>query len=409
MSFLGIILLLFGIVFLIWFVMWARFSGKVKVIGDSPEVLGFLKGKTNKLWYFAHFKYGVSSQLNSGAALKCNKKKYRPIREIMHGVDGGEFALDWFTPKGQADPEAKDDLQNDAPILVLEHGMGGGSGEPYVQKIGLRARNELKWRAVCVIFRGCCGMRLTTAKIYHAGYTEDFHIALSRIHSQYPDAPIMVVGYSMGGNMIAKYLSEQQSSTTVRVPANQVSSKSGIVPGIICAAAVGNPFNLTYVMDHYSEEEKLILGKGLIHYLEKHLDAVKFKEGMDKSVEEFYKKNDYKVNNFDDYFTSKLMGYKDGRDYYSDNGCAQYLDGLKTPVLFINAKNDPVSLYGAIPSDTLSHHPYASCLVTPGGGHLGFFSFCDTMKTFDEEIVIMYLKYKLDEWNKKKGEGKKEE
>lgn len=43
------------------------------------------------------------------------------------------------------------------------------------------------------------------------GFTEDLHIALKEISIRYPNAPIGLAGFSMGGNNIAKYLGERDS------------------------------------------------------------------------------------------------------------------------------------------------------------------------------------------------------
>ena len=396
MDLLRIIVIIFCVLVLTWFLLWIRYAGKVKVVGRSPEVFGFLKGRS--LWYFPHYRIGLIPAVNSQLALTINReKKYRPKRELLTGVDGGEFALDWFTLNGESDSDIKENLPENTPILIIEHGMSGGSNERYVQRIGLRVHRELGWRSACVIFRGCCGTRITTPKVYHGGHTEDFHIALQAIRERFPNAPFFLISYSLGANVMIKYLGEQFSRTHQRVCPAQVVSKAGIIPGILGAVAVGSPYDLGYAVAHYSAAEQTLMGKVLLKFLMKHRDVIDADPRFKNAVSEFYENHDYRVSHFDDVFTSRLHGYKDGKDYYSDASCNQYMDGVNVPLLCISARNDPVSLYGAFPTKEIESNPHIGGLVTPGGAHLGFFSFNSTRRTFDEECAIAFFRYKLAE------------
>ena len=384
---------------LVWFLLWFRYSGKVKSFGQNSKVLDFLHGKENTLYYFAHWKYGLIPNINSAMGLTVGREKYRPKREIIHGLDGGEIGLDWFTLKGEASDDIDDGLSPDAPILVIEHGLSGGSSERYVQKIGLRVRRQINWRSVCILFRGCCGTKLITQRIYHGGQTEDYHVALTKIHERYPKAPLLLIGFSIGGNVLIKYLGEQFSKTPVRLPGKHIVDKAGLVPNIVCACAVGAPYNLQYCVDHYTKPQEVMIGKNLYHYLSKHEEMLKNNPEVAKRLEIFKKNADMRVCVFDDYFTSLLNGYKDGRAYHEDASSDQYMDGIKTPLLLISAKNDPVSFYGAFPENQIKANPNIAALVTPGGAHLGYFNFA-SLKTFDEEMALQFFQYQLQQSTK---------
>lgn len=85
----------------------------------------------------------------------------------------------------------------------------------------------------CVVFnaRGCAQSELRTAQLYSAAYTDDFRNALCYIRGKLPGAPLVAVGYSLGSNILVKYLGEEGERTP-----------------LIGAASVGNPFDLLYCM-----------------------------------------------------------------------------------------------------------------------------------------------------------------
>ncbi len=83
-------------------------------------------------------------------------------------------------------------------------------------------------RGVVVNFRGCmfhsllpprhcstcvhvtgAGVPLTTAQLYSAGHTDDIRQALIYISKKYPNAPLLGVGFSLGANVLVRYLGEE--------------------------------------------------------------------------------------------------------------------------------------------------------------------------------------------------------
>ena len=73
-------------------------------------------------------------------------------------------------------------------------------------------------------FRGCSGEINRLPRSYHAGETQDPGFIISRIHERFPGAPLFAVGYSLGANMLLKWLGEQgeaallMSAIAVSVP-----------------------------------------------------------------------------------------------------------------------------------------------------------------------------------------------
>jgi hypothetical protein len=120
-------------------------------------------------------------------------------REYISMHDGGCIALDWYQ---------KDPSQNVEKLLVIMHGLTGGSESSYVREIvdGFSKKDEMK--IVVINYRGISDSPLLTPRIYHVGFTEDLCHAMHHINRLYPEARCYTLGISMGANIFSKLLSQ---------------------------------------------------------------------------------------------------------------------------------------------------------------------------------------------------------
>jgi predicted alpha/beta-fold hydrolase len=115
------------------------------------------------------------------------------------------------------------------PIVILLHGLGGSLESSYVIRM-MNAVVAQGWCALLMHFRGASGTPNRVDRSYHSGDTGDLAWLVSVI-SAIKTQPIVIVGYSLGGNVLLKWLGEN---------AQQAQS--------ICAAvAVSVPFELAKV------------------------------------------------------------------------------------------------------------------------------------------------------------------
>ncbi|CAM9351489.1 unnamed protein product [Sphacelaria rigidula] len=119
------------------------------------------------------------------------------------------------------------DLATDSPVLLVIHGLNGHSDEACVL-YAMKCANERGWRSVAMNHRGCGGTRLTSGWTYNGSYTGDVRMAVCNIRRRYPAAPIFAVGFSLGANLLVKYLGEE--------------GKQGGRP-LAGAVSVSNPWN----------------------------------------------------------------------------------------------------------------------------------------------------------------------
>lgn len=53
-------------------------------------------------------------------------------------------------------------------------------------------------------------IKLTSHRIFSYGCTKDFHVVATNVAEAYPSTRIVVVGFSMGANIVTKYLGEKR-------------------------------------------------------------------------------------------------------------------------------------------------------------------------------------------------------
>ena len=178
-------------------------------------------------------------------------------REYLETDDGGIISLDWVT--GYPSKSVN-------KILVILHGMTGGSETSYIRDIvdGFRQTNEYK--VVVVQFRGINDTPLITPKSYHCANTGDIRQALKFIQRNLPDFLCFCLGVSMGAYLLAKLFGIDQSF-------------NHYVKGFV---SISNPFNLL-------ELEKRLRG-GLFDfflrnrqktYLKNNYNVLKYNKGKD--------------------------------------------------------------------------------------------------------------------------------
>jgi len=248
------------------------------------------------------------------------------------------------------------------PLIVLLHGLTGSSQSTYIS--GLQAQLLLDgFRTVTLNFRGCSGELNHSARCYHSGETEDIGFLYQTIRAREPDTPIAMVGFSLGGNVLLKWLGESKDNVSLSV-AVAVS-----VPLVlsICASTLDKGFSRVYRYKLLDELKVYLSAKK--RYLE-HLglvdEASKIAELGDVShIKSFWQ--------YDDQVVARLHDFKDVHDYYQRSSSQQFLKSIAVPTLVIQSIDDPFMTPEVLPTqDNLS-----SCVqveVTEGGGHVGFIS-----------------------------------
>lgn len=284
-------------------------------------------------------------------------------RERIELPDGDFLDLDW----GE---------RNEGPIIIMLHGLGGSVDSPYAKGM-LHVLQQSGWRSVIMHFRGCSGEMNRLPRSYHSGDTEDLAYIINEIRKREKDTPLFVIGYSMGGNVLLKWLGETGQ-------ANPLQS----------AVAVSVPFDLLKAALHINRGIHRLYQWWLLRPLLK--ETYKKFQHLDGPID-INKLQTYRTFwKFDDYVTAPLHGFRNAYDYYRKASSRQYLKNIQIPTLIIQAEDDPVLSKEVIPQEhELSKH--IELEISPTGGHVGFIS--GTTPGFGEywleERIPQYIQHVL--------------
>ncbi len=268
-------------------------------------------------------------------------------RESLELPDGDITAVDWLTET--------DSLPDSAPLLVILHGLEGSAESSYARMLMEVARDR-SWRSCVLHFRDCGDYRNRLPRRYHAGETNDLRFFLNRLQAKRDGSqnagPLLAVGYSLGGNVLLKYLGESGSDT----PLSAATAVSVPLDLHECADALNIGFSRVYRRLLLKNMKSAVTRK-----FDRHTAAFDWDRAMNART----------FAEFDDAVTAPLHGFAGRQDYYDRCSSVHYLKGIQKPTLIVNSIDDPFMTQQVIPtSDRLSEH--VTLEVAESGGHVGF-------------------------------------
>ena len=262
-------------------------------------------------------------------------------RERITLSDGDFLDLDW--------------IKKDNPkLIILSHGLEGNSTRQYMLGAA-KYFSENNWDVLAWNCRSCSGTLNNTFKLYYHGDTADIESVINHAIGLDKYKEILLVGYSMGGSMLSKYLALKSNNC----PSEIVGGVSFSAPYDLTAsiAAVEKPTNWLY---NYSFKSKLIRK---IIAIDK-----KFPNKLDLQ----YLKVSTKWRDFDQAYSIKLNGFDNLDDFYESASCKNFLHTVKTPLLLVTALNDPIIPNTCINYEQIKRHKYVDIEYPAQGGHVGF-------------------------------------
>ena len=269
-----------------------------------------------------------------------SRRRLRPelLRERVELADGDFIDLDWTQPAP-------------GPIVLVLHGLEGSLESHYTGGI-LTALAAQGYRAVLMYFRGCSGEPNRLPRSYHSGETGDLHTIIEHIRQRLPATPVAVIGYSLGGNVLLKWLGEQGEKAAVKT-----------------AVAVSVPFELNRAARQLERGLSQIYQKYLLNKLRKSVTAKAATHPPPVPLTQLAELKTFRQ--FDNAITAPLHGFRNVDDYYTRSSSRQYLHRIRIPTLIIHALDDPFLPADAIPSDK-DLAPSVTLELSPHGGHVGF-------------------------------------
>ncbi|MCL5246304.1 alpha/beta fold hydrolase [Cellulophaga sp. 20_2_10] len=303
------------------------------------------------------FKSGHFSTLYTGLFRSVEKPAQQ--RERIYLEDGDFLDLDWSFTSVKT-----------TKVAVVLHGLEGNAQRPYI----LGAVQQLLQNnySVCAVnLRGCSGETNILYRSYHSGATEDLDAVVQHIVKLNKYSEIILQGFSLGGNLVLKYVGEERllskeikAAVGVSVPCSLGSSLQELL----------KPKNVLYATN---------FKKRLIEKLK-----IKQQQFPDKVTTAEIKKIKT-LKDFDDVYTSRANGFKNAIDYYNKASCLQFLPDIKIPTLILNAKNDSFLGEACYPLEETKANSNLFLEIPLYGGHVGFYG--DNNITYAEKRVVKFL------------------
>ena len=255
-----------------------------------------------------------------------------------------------------------DEEPSQRPLIILLHGLTGSSQSKYIKGLQQVLLTQ-GLRSVALNFRGCSGEYNDSSRCYHSGETGDIDFLYRTLRAREPKTPMAAVGFSIGGNVLLKWLGEQGSEVDL-FAATAVS-----VPLVLssCANKLDNGFSKLYRASLLRELKQYIRLKQ--HHLEslgKSEEAEILRQIGDlDAITSFWQ--------YDDRVIAKLYDFANVDDYYQRSSSRQFLQAIKVPTLLIQAQDDPFMTAEVLP-ELAELSSSVSLEITAGGGHVGFIS-----------------------------------
>ncbi|MDQ7782021.1 MAG: alpha/beta fold hydrolase [Desulfomonilaceae bacterium] len=257
--------------------------------------------------------------------------------------------------------------------VVILHGLEGDSSRNYVLGM-VKAFNQSGRDAVAMNFRGCSGECNGKLRFYHSGDTADLHTVVTHLSEQYRYSQVALIGFSLGGNVVLKYLGERGDS---------------VLPEIRKAAAFSVPCDLASSSNRISEPSNRI-------YLKRFLRMLRKKIRMKMQVmPDFIDDRGYETirsfKEFDDRYTAPMNGFKNAEDYWEKSSCKPFLTSIAVPTILISAADDPFLPDSCYPRMEALENPFLSLEIPGHGGHVGFVAFTEQGRYWSESRAVEFV------------------
>jgi uncharacterized protein len=262
-----------------------------------------------------------------------------------------------------------------ALTAVIVHGLEGSSDSAYMVSTAAKAL-AAGMNVVRMNMRNCGGTESLAETLYHSGLASDLAAVVDHLKSHDGLSRFVLLGFSMGGNLVANLLGERGSNA----------------PGEIRAAAVVSP-----VMDLAPSADALHQGSNRIY-------EWKFVRGLSRLFRRkarlFPDRYDAtrlegvrSIRDFDERVTAPYNGFRDADDYYARVSSSRCAENISVPYLVIHSADDPFVRILPATRAKLVANISVRYLETARGGHCAFLADPDGYDgRWAERTVVDFLR-----------------
>ena len=262
-------------------------------------------------------------------------------RERLELSDGDFVDLDWVD-RGQR------------RLVILTHGLEGNSERHYMKGMA-KAFREDRWDVLAWNCRSCSGEMNRKLRLYFHGEIGDLGEVVEHALRTKDYECIVLVGFSMGGNILLKYLGERADDLPACVAAGiAFSAPVDLVDSVV---KLDTPELAFYRKRFYQQLRPKVIHKARqFPNLIKAADLDKVRTWRD----------------FDRYFSAPINGFSSPDELYRAGSAIRFVGPIRVPSLLVNAQNDPILSPSCFPEALARQHPYLYLEAPRRGGHVGF-------------------------------------
>ncbi|KAI2791794.1 hypothetical protein POX_c04673 [Penicillium oxalicum] len=244
------------------------------------------------------------------------------------------------------------------PMLVVLHGLSGGSHEVYLRHVLSPLIADGTWEACVVNSRGCSQTKISTGVLYNARATWDVRQSVKWLRKTFPNRPLFGIGFSLGANILANYLGEEGDGCELKA-------------AVLCASPWNLDVSSVNLVSSWLGKEvySKTMGSSMKRLFEAHVDQVSKNPRIDV---EAIRKTTY-LHEFDRAIQCPTWGYPTEGAYYRDATSTDAMLRIRIPFFTVQAEDDPIASRNALPFQEMTQTPYGVMLTTSWGGHLGWF------------------------------------
>lgn len=263
-------------------------------------------------------------------------------QKLVRLPDGDRISLEITTPSSWKSTDL---------TVIFVHGLCGSHKSPNLVRMAKRLE-PFGIRTVRYNMRGCGSGKGHAKHIYHSGRSEDVFESLKALKKESPDSPIVLVGFSLGGNIVLKLAGELNTlAKTFLIGVIAVSPPVELYSSV---QMLGDPANAIYEKYFYR------LLRADVHYRHK-----KFKD-----LPPIHLPKNLKLYEFDQLYTAPACGFESAIDYYNKCSSAHIVSDIAIPCKVLMSEDDPIISSSSLDSYILPSN--VTVFKTKKGGHMGY-------------------------------------
>ena len=214
------------------------------------------------------------------------------------------------------EPHSKPDIDT---TIIICGGIGNGSHSAYIRTFTLYAQSR-GYRVVVLNHLGAdYSIPLTAPRLFCYGNTEELATVVDFTEKTFSQSKLILVGFSMGGNIVLKYLGEEPSRQQKFLCAMSICQGYCAMKGYD---------SLLRTWRHWRRIYLRFMARGLKRTLNRHRDVLFCEEAHKRygrlDVDAIF--NAETLVDLDREYFSKMCGFKRVEDYYRWCSSANYLD-----------------------------------------------------------------------------------